>query len=312
MRSIKKKIFEYLGENRLKGLVVKNISNKYTVYAYNKIYTCVGMGKLKTNDIIKVGDKVEFEKLDNTKLTGRITSILPRKNNLIRPPVANIDLLGIVVSKSPAPDFMLIDKLIVFALINNITPVLCINKDDLNNNSDREYILSQYKNVVKKIVFVSAKTMYGIAELKAIITNKTIVFAGQSAVGKSSLINVIMEENILTGDLSEKTQRGKHTTRHCQLYFKNKIKIMDTAGFSNFEIDCDYHKLALLYPDFPVNKCKYDMCSHTKEEEKDCAVKQLVKAKKINQERYNRYVKLYNELKNGKPQKINYKRKGSK
>lgn len=293
----------------MKGLVVKNISNEYEVFAYNKIYSCVGMGKLKNNGIIKVGDKVEFEKLDKEKLTGRIISVLPRKNNLIRPPVANIDLLGIVVSKSPTPDFMLIDKLILFAFINNITPILCVNKDDINNIADREYILSQYKNVVKTIIFVSAKTSYGVAELKNVIKNKIIAFAGQSAVGKSSLINAIMGEKILTGDLSEKTQRGKHTTRHCQLYFKNDIKIMDTAGFSNFNIDCDYHNLALLYPDFPLNKCRYNMCTHTKEDERDCFIKQLVKSNIISQDRYNRYLKLYNELKNGKPQKINYKRK---
>lgn len=291
----------------MKGLVIKNISNEYAVLSSKKIYNCVGLGKIKNNDIIKVGDNVLFEKLDANK--GRITEILPRKNNLIRPPVANIDILCIVLSKSPTPDYLLIDKLIIFALSNNIMPILCVNKDDINNNADREYIIAQYKNVVKKIVFASALTNYGIAELKSIIKNKTVVFAGQSAVGKSSLVNVLLGEHILTGGLSTKTGRGKHTTRHAQLYYKDNIKIMDTAGFSSFDIEFDYHNLPLVYPDFPVNKCKYDMCSHIGEAESDCVVKQLVTSNKIHHDRYARYVKLYNELKNGKPQKINYKRK---
>lgn len=291
----------------MKGLVIKNISNAYEVLANEQKYLCSGVGKVKSNTKILVGDNVDFVVLEEGK--GSIEKVYERKNVLVRPPVANIDVLVITISKTPMPDLMLVDKLIIFCLENNIKPIICVTKDDLFTEKDRKDILSQYKNVVKNIVFVSAKENNNLDALIALIKNKTTVFAGQSAVGKSSLINALIGEHIEVGDISEKTQRGKHITRHIQLYFYNNLKIMDTVGFSSFDISIKSDDLALYYPDFEkyMHDCKYPMCKHTGEQESVCNIKKMVKAGKIDSNRYDRYVKLYNEMKDVRPQKINLK-----
>lgn len=292
---------------QMKGLVIKNISNAYEVLANGKKYLCSGVGKVKSNAKILVGDNVQFVILEEGK--GSIEEICERKNVLVRPPVANIDILVITISKKPSADLMLVDKLIIFCLENNIKPVICVAKDDLFTEKDRKEILSQYKDVVKNILFVSAKEKSNLESLIKLIKNKVTVFAGQSAVGKSSLINALTNSNIEVGEISEKTQRGKNTTRHIQLYFYNNLKIMDTVGFSSFDISIKSDDLALYYPDFEkyMHNCKYPMCTHTKEQENVCNIKKMVKEGKIDSRRYERYVKLYNEMKDGKPQKINLK-----
>ena len=171
-----------------------------------------------------------------------ITKVLPRKNELIRPKVTNIDQLLIVVSPVPKPDLMLVDKLIINCFINNIEPILVINKSDITSSQQIEDLKEQFEQVVKKIIVVSALKQNNIQELKSVLQNKTSVFAGQSAVGKSSLLNAIDPQiNQATNILSKKVERGKHTTRECTIFvLENNILIADTPGFSMLELNFNF------------------------------------------------------------------------
>lgn len=291
----------------MEGLIVKNVSNLYEVLCKDKIFFCGGTGKLKQEGKILVGDKVVFDALEENK--GIIKNVFNRKNFFVRPPVANIDILLIVISPVPKPDFYLVDKLVLLCLVNNIKPVICINKSDILSKEQMQEIKEQYKATVKNIVFVSAKDKSNLETLKKLLKNKLTAIVGQSAVGKSSIINALTGENIKVGELSTKVQRGKQTTRHTQLFIYEDLKLIDTAGFSSFEVFLDYKTLGLLYPDFSdhINNCKYTLCSHTGEGETECAIKRGVKNGKINLQRYQRYVTLYKELKDGKALKINLK-----
>lgn len=291
----------------MEGIVIKNISNIYTVLAGDSRYVCGGLGKLKQDGKILVGDHVNFDVLDGDK--GNITAVLPRKNEFVRPPVANIDVLVIVLSSIPEPDFMLVDKLIIFCLIHNIKPIICVNKDDIVNTSFKQDILGQYGNVVEDIVFVSAKEGTNISSLAKLVSNKTVSLVGQSAAGKSSIASALTGHSIETGDVSQKTLRGRQTTRHTEMYISGNIRLIDTAGFTSFELQVTHDGLSHLYPDFEqyLDGCKYRMCAHIKEREIECAIKRAVHDGVINGQRYQRYVKLYQELKDGRPQKINMK-----
>ncbi len=291
----------------MEGLVIKNISNIYTVNSKGCFFDCLGSGKVKQDGKILVGDKVIFDDLGSGK--GVITQVCARANSFCRPPVANIKNLLIVISPIPEPDYYLVDKLVIFCLINRIKPIICVNKDDIVTDEFKSSIISQYKDVVKNIVFVSAKTRAGLDSLCKLLKNKITSLVGQSAVGKSSIANALLGTSIIVGDVSTKTGRGKQTTRHTELYVNGDILLIDTAGFSSLDIELSYENLALLYPDISkyVGRCKYHMCSHTNEGTKDCFVKQMVACGKIDKNRYDRYVKLYRELKDGKPQKINMK-----
>lgn len=291
----------------MEGIVVKNVSNLYEVLCKGKMFFCGGTGKLKQEGKILVGDKVAFDVLEEGR--GIIKSVLKRKNFFIRPPVANIDILLIVISPVPKPDFVLVDKLLLLCATNNIKPIICINKSDILSKEQIQDYKDQYKAAVKNVVFISAKDKANLEALKKLLKNKLTAIVGQSAVGKSSIVNALTGENIKTGEVSLKSQRGKQTTRHTQLFLFENLKLIDTAGFSSFEIALDYKTLGLLYPDFSdyINDCKYTLCSHTGEGEAECAIKRGVKNGIINQQRYERYVYLYKELKNGKALKINLK-----
>ena len=243
-----------------------------------------------------VGDNVEIVK-DEFSNNYVITKVLPRKNQIIRPKVANIDQLLIVISAVPKPDLFLVDKLIINCFINNISPVLIINKIDLISNTEINEILNQYENVVEKIILTSALNKINIADLKSFLKNKTSVFAGQSAVGKSSLLNAISPEiNQATNVLSKKVERGKHTTRECTIFvLEDNILIADTPGFSMLELDFKFSELPSYYPEFANYKCKFNNCSHINEN--GCGVIEGVNNGEINKNRYNRYVEMFKQLK---------------
>ena len=172
--------------------------------------------KIKQNAEFLIGDEVEFFEEGGTHY---ITKILPRKNFLVRPKVANIDQLIIVIASVPKPDLMLVDKLIIYADSKGIDTLLVINKSDLSNKEFLEDIKKQYESVVEDILIMSAKQMRGLEGLKAKLTNKLSVFAGQSAVGKSTILNSLSAKlDLEVGDLSKKTERGKHTTRTAQIF----------------------------------------------------------------------------------------------
>lgn len=257
-------------------------------------------GNIKRRNGILVGDLVEVEVSYDRYM---IKKILPRKNSLIRPPVANIDNLVIVVSLSaPSPDFFLLDKQIVLAKFKDILPIIVINKIDLNisdiTNKDLSYIKNVYGNLGFQIIEVSAKNNIGIDVLKEKLHNKISAFSGNSGVGKSSIINKIFGTNSLTFEVAKKTNRGRHTTKHVKIYKNEDMYVLDTPGFSSYELyDIEYKELKNYYPDFLECKCDYLDCSHVFENEKVCGVKKAINDGRIDKNRYDRYVELFKKLK---------------
>ena len=257
-------------------------------------------GNIKRKNGILVGDLVEVEVSYDRYM---IKKILPRKNSLIRPPVANIDNLVIVVSLStPSPDFFLLDKQIVLAKFKEILPIIVINKIDLNisdiTNKDLSYIKNVYGNLGFQIIEVSAKNNIGIDVLKEKLHNKISAFSGNSGVGKSSIINKIFGTNSLTFEVAKKTNRGRHTTKHVKIYKNEDMYVLDTPGFSSYELyDIEYKELKNYYPDFLECKCDYLDCSHVFENEKVCGVKKAINDGRIDKNRYDRYVELFKKLK---------------
>jgi ribosome biogenesis GTPase len=244
-------------------------------------------GRVKKDVDIYVGDFVEFA-------DGIITDFIPRKNFLIRPYIANIDALFIVVAPEPKPDWMLVEKLLLNCHLQKITPVIVMNKLDLGASAAEE--LSPYEFDVKTFC-VSAKTGENIVMLEKYIQGKTVCFCGQSAVGKSSIINALGGTKIETGELSRKIKRGKNTTRHIEIYDICGGRAVDTCGFSAMEgLDVRPEDLTYFYDEFVVlqNKCRFFNCTHTTEP--DCAVKKAVENGSVDRRRYDRYVALYNEL----------------
>lgn len=257
-------------------------------------------GNIKRKNGILVGDLVEVEVSYDRYM---IKKILPRKNSLIRPPVANIDNLVVVVSLStPSPDFFLLDKQIVLAKFKDILPIIVINKIDLNisdiTNKDLSYIKNVYGNLGFQIIEVSAKNNIGIDVLKENLHDKISAFSGNSGVGKSSIINKIFGTNSLTFEVAKKTNRGRHTTKHVKIYKNEDMYVLDTPGFSSYELyDIEYKELKNYYPDFLECKCDYLDCSHVFENEKVCGVKKAINDGRIDKNRYDRYVELFKKLK---------------
>lgn len=263
------------------------------------LYECFARKKIKLEDELTVGDEVEFLVEDNSFT---IEKILPRKNSLVRPKIANVDQLVIVLAPVPKPDLLLIDKLVIYGLKNGLDVVLCINKCDLAENDFIEEVKAEYNLVVKAIVTTSAKNGTGIDTLKAELKDKLSVFAGQSAVGKSTILNAITLKKLAKTDvLSARSERGKHTTRHSEIFeIMANTFIADTPGFSLLELfDVKSANLKNYYDEFDDYKdeCKYKNCTHTDIKNELCAVKRAVELGKINKERYNRYVEIYRELK---------------
>lgn len=278
-----------MGSKRAEGRVIKGVGGRFKVLCGDKVYTCVARGKLQLGDRIIVGDMVSLAEIRGEYV---IDKIMPRRNELVRPPVANIDMLVIVVAPLPATDWTLVDKLLIFAAEYRITPVLCYNKIDLTK-AELDYAQSVYGNLTE-IVAVSALTGEGFDELKGKLSG-VACFAGQSAVGKSSLLNLFGEKQEI-GDMS-RIERGKNTTRHVQIFsVEEGLMIVDTCGFSLLDLEgIKPEEIMLYYPDFlALPKCRYNMCTHIAEP--DCRVKAAVEAGIIDNGRYERYVAIYNEV----------------
>lgn len=284
----------------LQGVIIKGIGGFYYVRAEDKhIYECRARGIFRKENIKPIiGDRVEINTIDEGH--GNIDRILPRTNSLIRPSVANIDALVIVLAaKNPDPDFYLTDKLILMAEIKGITPALCINKTDLESAGR---IKNAYKNTGYHIFEASAVNNIISDGLLDFISDKTTAFAGLSGVGKSSILNLITGNTAKTGDVSEKIGRGKHTTRHVELFeLDNGGYVLDTPGFSSFEPDiidaadlCGYFREMADYSSL----CRFKGCAHIAEP--GCAVKEALLQGKISEERYQSYTKMYEMLKNFK------------
>jgi ribosome biogenesis GTPase len=272
----------------MNGRILKNISNDYLVEANNQIYNCKPRGILrKQNEKPLVGDLVE---IDTQKLV--IDKILPRKNFLIRPPVANVDYAVIVMSLVK-PDFSsnLLDKLILVCEYQGIKPIICFTKIDLNKEDFSE-IFDYYQRIGYPI-FMNNK----LEEFKEYIKDKIVVLAGQSGSGKSTLINMINPDlNLKTDIISKSLGRGKHTTRHTELWKIGNLYILDTPGFSAIDLkEIGTKNIKDYFIEFQQyrNDCQFSDCQHEKEEK--CAVKEAIERKEILNSRYQNYLKFMKE-----------------
>lgn len=239
---------------------------------------------------IKVGDKVEIEG-DN------ISRVLPRKNYIERLNAANIDCVNVVISPVPKPVFLLVDKMIALSVRSGCEVIVTVNKTDVDDGLSR-YVSVNYLKAVDRIFYVSAKEKSGIDELKDYLKGKLVVFAGQSAVGKTSIMNEIFSLNEQTNGLSEKTGRGKHTTTRRKITVQGDFAAVDTPGFSSVNLtDIPSDSLSNFYKDFTEwnGRCYYIGCTHTNEP--DCLIKAAVENGSISSERYLRYLALYKEIK---------------
>ena len=298
-------------EQELKAKVVEIILDKYILKLENGKYVeAILKGNVKKKNSILVGDFVKASFMYDTYV---ITDVLERMNMLIRPPVANIDQLVIVLAiTNPEFDYMLLDKELVLCKSKNIEPILCINKVDLAKSDDiikekLDNIISTYKKIGLNIIKTSALSSIGISKLKEILLNKTSSFSGNSGVGKSSITNLILKENtdydklkkIEIGNISKKSKKGRHTTKCVKLYsIDNNSYLLDTPGFSSFEINDIYYKdLKKYYEEFSNYSCEFEDCNHINEDVKYCGVKKAVSDNEIDKGRYDRYVYLFNKLK---------------
>lgn len=285
--------------DKMRGVIYKGIGSFYTVHGDDGgEYVCKACGRFRKEHIIPlVGDRVEF----SVKDTGHsfITDICKRKNVLVRPAVANLDKLIIVMSATvPKADFYLTDKLLSACEQYKITPVIVINKCDADEGGIAE-ITSEYDKTGYRILLTSAESGEGVERLRSEMAGCVSCFAGQSAVGKTSLLNRLMPGlSMQTGDLSRKTERGKHTTRHVELWETGDGgAVLDTPGFSLLELqEQNPEKLSELYAEMKGRgkDCRFSGCVHISEP--DCAVKEAVASGEIPSGRYARYVSMYNEL----------------
>lgn len=284
--------------DKLSGRIIKNISGIY--------YVLLGSGDVVQCSIrtsqkkirLVVGDKVLVVANEFSEGKYIIVGHEERTSLVPRPPIANLDKLIIIISPKPEPDYLLVDKLIIYSFMNNIEPVIVINKSDMADNKFIEDTCKQY-HFLKNFV-ISAKSGLGVDKVEEYISNSFVALAGQSAVGKSSFINALFpNKNAEVGELSSKIDRGKNTTRASEIYWQKDYMIADTAGFSSLDLDMDYMKLSKYYPEFDdyLGKCRYLDCSHIKEGKDYCVIVDAVQSDYINKDRYCRYVILYKELK---------------
>lgn len=287
----------------MQGKIVKGIAGFYYVHVPDKgIYECKAKGIFrKENQKPLVGDDVEIQILDEEESKGNIEELLPRKSELIRPAVANIDqALVIFAIVKPQPNFNLLDRFLIMMEQQSITCIICFNKADIDEEEEGISYEEMYRACGYKTLQVSAKTGQGIDELKEMLVGKTTTVAGPSGVGKSSIINELQTGiRMETGAISTKIERGKHTTRHSELIaMEENTYILDTPGFSSLGLfDLEKEDLAKYYPEF-VNYekyCKFAGCAHMNEPV--CGIKEAVEDGEISALRYDNYRLLYQELK---------------
>lgn len=288
------------------GKIIKALSGFYYVQSGNERFQCRGRGVFRKNKVNPlVGDEVEFE--ESNPGEGYIINVKPRKNELIRPPIANIDQAIIVVSATQ-PDFssLLLDRFLVLIESKHIEPVIFISKMD-TIEKDKEMVISQYREDYRQIGYpvetLSIKNTEGLQNAEDYFKDNISVIAGQSGVGKSSMLNAINPLlSLETNEISESLGRGKHTTRHVELIEVNGGLVADTPGFSSLEFsELELEDLPDCFPEMRERKadCKFRGCMHNKEPK--CAVKQAVTEEEIPAYRYEHYLQFFEEIQNRKP-----------
>lgn len=288
------------------GRIMKGIGGFYYVEVEGAgLYECRAKGifrnkKMKPN----VGDIVDIDVISEEEKTGNLTVIHKRKNQLIRPMVANVDqALVIFAVHEPEPNFQLLNRFLIMMEKQQIPVIICFNKMDLASEEEKEQLRQDYENSGCRVLFSSAREGEGIPEIRELLRGKTTVMAGPSGVGKSSTLNTISPKTQMeTGAVSEKIKRGRHTTRHSELiYLGEETFLMDTPGFSSLYLeDIDKEELRFYFPEFAdyENQCRFNGCSHV--HEPGCAVKQALEEGAISRMRYDDYCYLYEELANAK------------
>lgn len=290
----------------MQGKIIKGIAGFYYVNVVESgVYECKAKGVFRKEKIKPlVGDNVRIEILDEENKTGNIVEIFPRKNELIRPAVANIDqaLVVFAVTK-PTPHFNLLDRFLVMMERKEIPVVLCFNKKDIATSPEIAELEAIYEKCGYPIVFTSALEQENIEEIRRLLLKKTTAIAGPSGVGKSSLINLLQNQvQMETGTISRKIERGKHTTRHSELIAVDEYSyIMDTPGFSSLYVnDFEKEELKYYFREFASyeGQCRFQGCDHV--HEPGCAVKEALEEGKIHPIRYKNYLEMYTELKEKK------------
>lgn len=285
------------------GKIIKGIAGEYFVHVAGEgIFTCKAKGIFRhRNQKPLVGDDVEIDIVSKEDMKGNITDILERRSELIRPAVANIDqTLVVFAAKSPAPNRNLLDRFLVMMESQGMKSILCFNKMDLAEDEEINELKSTYEKAGYEVLLISVKQNNGIDKVLELLNGKTTSLAGPSGVGKSSLLNTLVPDAVMeTGDISRKIERGKHTTRHSEIFsLGDNTYLLDTPGFSSiYTCECEKEELKYYFPEIYKyeGQCRFNGCVHVNEP--DCAVKEAVEKGHIGQSRYDNYVQFYNEIK---------------
>lgn len=294
----------------LQGQIIEGRGGLYTIRDNNNnnnTYVLRAKGKFRKIKITPlVGDNVLFTPGLGEE-HGWIEEILPRKSISVRPPVANIELIAITIASAPIPDLLLVDRLLVGARQENIQTIIIFNKCELEDEGLQAKIRAEYANAQAPVFIVSAEENINLAPLKDAMRGKLCCMAGQSGVGKSTLLNALFGFDLQTGEISQRTERGRHTTRHASLLEKDGLRVLDTPGFSLLELKKNMEPIELqaYYPEFEPyeGQCKFAPCYH--QSEPGCAVTKAAKQDKINKERLGRYYILLEELKQAWKERYN-------
>ncbi|SMP46911.1 ribosome small subunit-dependent GTPase A [Anoxynatronum buryatiense] len=285
----------------IKGRIVKAISGFFYVQTNEGVITCKGRGILKKKEVTPlVGDEVEVTVTQHEVSEGMLELIYRRHNELIRPPVANVDqVLVVFAHQKPAPNFVLLDRILVMAESQQLPVIICFNKMDMNSSQEDEKLMKAYKQAGYQVLHVSAATGEGLSTLKSSLQAHTTALAGTSGVGKSTLINSLFPGfSLETGKLSVRINRGKHTTRHSELFQVNdETWLMDTPGFSTLTVDyLEKEEVRHYFREIEAvqEKCRFSSCLHL--EEPGCFVKEAVNIGDIHSNRYQNYKQIIEEI----------------